>query len=141
MLIISLPPIPQGIGGCPPLLIFRIFPRDGLTEAEVSLSATRLPKVAAAVLKVFQLYPVIFHEQQNLLRPGLKTFKISEKGPGAGPGFLFLTHNRCSCRLALGLNVADVASNDVQLHPIVQLFLGGVLEILHRLQGAPPFIA
>ena len=67
--------------------------------------------------------------------------QISEKGPGAGPGFLFLTHGCSADRLALGLNVAGVASDFVQLHAIVQLFLGGVLEILHRVQGAQLFIA
>ena len=32
---------------------------DGLTEADISLSATRFPGVAAAVLKIFQLDPIV----------------------------------------------------------------------------------
>jgi hypothetical protein len=36
---------------------------DGLTEADISLSATRFPEVAAAVLEILQLYPVIAHQK------------------------------------------------------------------------------
>ena len=32
---------------------------DGLTEANISLSATRFPGVAAAILKIFQLNPIV----------------------------------------------------------------------------------
>jgi len=86
---------------------------DGLTEAVFSLSATRFPGVAAAILEILKLYPVIPHQKPELPVTRGRALKVGEKGPGAGAVPAFLTHNPCSCRLALGLNVPGGVGDDV----------------------------
>jgi hypothetical protein len=81
---------------------------DSLTEADFSLSATWFPGVAAAVLEILKLYPVIAHQKPELPVPRGRALEVGEKGPGAGAVPAFLTHNLYSCRLALGLNVPAV---------------------------------
>jgi hypothetical protein len=121
----------------PPLLTltFSFFPRGDLTEADVSLSASGLSRVAAAVLEAFQLYPVILHEQANFLGPGLRAVQIGEKGPGTGTGLAFLTHAHDSFRLPLGFNNPGVTGDHAQFHAVVQLFLGGVFGAFEGARG------
>jgi len=71
--------------------------------------------MAAASLKNFQLYQIISQKQQEFPSPGLRAGQIGKKGPGAGAGFLFLTHGRCFLRLSLGLYVPGGVRDDVQL--------------------------
>jgi hypothetical protein len=73
------------------LLVF--INKDGLTEAVFSLSATRSPGVAAAILKILKLYPVIPNQKPELLVPRGRALEVGEKGPGAGAVPAFLTHN------------------------------------------------
>jgi hypothetical protein len=87
---------------------------DGLTEAVISLSATRFAGVAAAILEILQLYPVIPHQKPELPVPRGRALEVGEKGPGARAIPAFLTHNLYSCRLALGLNVPGGVGEDVQ---------------------------
>ena len=114
---------------------------DGLTEADISLSATRFPGVAAAILEILQLYPVIPHQKPELPVPRGRALEVGEKGPGAGAVPAFLTHNLYSCRLALGLNVPGGVGDDVQFHAIIQLFLGSILGLFQSVQGAQPLVA
>jgi len=114
---------------------------DGLTEADISLSATRFPGVAAAILEILQLYPVIPHQKPELPVPRGGALEVGEKGPGAGAVPAFLTHNLYSCRLALGLNIPGGVGDDVQFHAIIQLFLGSILGLFQRVQGAQPLVA
>ena len=86
---------------------------DGLTEAVFSLSATLSPGVAAAILEILKLYPVIPHQKPELPVKRGRALKVGEKGPGARAVPAFLTHNPCSCRLALGLNVPGGVGNNV----------------------------
>jgi hypothetical protein len=73
-------------------LTFRIIPGDGLTEADISLSATRLARMAAAVVKIFQLDPIVAQHQPDFPGPGLRAAQVGEKIPGARRGSLFFTH-------------------------------------------------
>jgi len=114
---------------------------DGLTEADISLSATRFPGVAAAILEILQLYPVIPHQKPELPVPRGRALEVGEKGPGAGAVPAFLTHNLYSCRLALGLNVTGVTGDHIQFHAIVQLFLGCLFGAFEGIQRAQPLIA
>jgi hypothetical protein len=120
-------------------LPFSLFPRGDLTEADVSLSASRLSRVAAAVLEAFQLYPVILHEQANFLGPGLRAVQIGEKGPGTGAGLALLTHAHTSFRLPLGLNIPGVTGDHAQFKAVVQLFLGGVFGAFGGVKRTPPY--
>lgn len=122
------------------LMICPIFLGDSLAEAAISLSAARLPGMAAAILQIFQFQPIVPQQQPEFPSPGLRAGQIGKKGPGAGAGFLFLTHGRCSCRLTLGVNVPGGVYNDVQFHAIVQLFLGSFFGALEGVQGTEPFI-
>jgi hypothetical protein len=108
---------------------------DSLTEADFSLSATWFPGVAAAVLEILKLYPVIAHQKPELPVPRGRALEVGEKGPGAGAVPAFLTHNLYSCRLALGLNVPGGVGDDVQFHAIIQLFLGSILGLFQSVQG------
>jgi hypothetical protein len=56
----------------PNLWTFGLFQGDGLTEAGFFLSAARFSGMAAAILKIFQLYPVVAQKQPNFLGPGLR---------------------------------------------------------------------
>jgi hypothetical protein len=109
------------------LMICPIFLGDSLAEAAISLSAARLPGMAAAILQIFQFQPIVPQQQPEFPSPGLWAGQIGKKGSGAGAGFLFLTHGRCFLRLSLGLYVPGGVGDDVQFHAIVQLFRGGVL--------------
>jgi hypothetical protein len=123
------------------LLTVNLFPGGDLTEANGSLSATRLSGMAAAILEIFQLEPIVAQQQPHFSGPGLRTGQVGKKGPETGAGSLFLTHGRYSCLLTLGVNVPSGMGDDVQFHAIVQLFLGGVFDILYSVQGAQPFVA
>ena len=52
---------------------------DGLTEAGISLSATRFAGVAAAVLPRFNLDEIVFYDEAYLLAPGHSDAKICQK--------------------------------------------------------------
>ena len=90
----------------PVLLNFSILLGDSLAEAAVSLSATRLPGMAAAVLQIFQLQPIVPQQQLEFLGPGPRAGQIAYKGPGAGMGFAFLKHGRGSLLLALSHKIS-----------------------------------
>ena len=93
----------EGVSWPPDYCLLVFISGDSLTEADISLSATRFPEVAAAVLEILQLYPVIPHQKPELPVPRGRALEVGEKGPGAGAVPAFLTHNLYSCRLALGL--------------------------------------
>jgi hypothetical protein len=90
------------------------------------LSAARLPRMATAVLQIFQLQPIIPEQQPQFPGPGLLAGPIGKKGCGTGPSPLFFTHDLCSGRLALGVNVSGGVGDDVKFYAIVQLLLGSV---------------
>jgi len=93
----------EGVSWPPDYCLLVFISGDSLTEADFSFSATRFPEVAAAVLEILQLYPVIPHQKPELPVPRGRALEVGEKGPGAGAVPAFLTHNLYSCRLALGL--------------------------------------
>jgi len=68
-------------------LIFRFF-SGGLTEADSSLSTTRLADMAATVLKILQLEPIVTQQQPDFFGPRLRAGQVGEKGPRAGAYFL-----------------------------------------------------
>jgi hypothetical protein len=56
-----------------------------LAGAAVSLSAARLPRVAAAVAEIPNLRPVISKKEINLGGPGKRGTEVGEKIPKIGP--------------------------------------------------------
>ena len=126
----------EGVSWPPDYCLLVFINGDGLTEADFPLSATRFPGVAAAVLEILKLYPVIPHQKPELPVPRGRALKVGKKGPGAGAVPAFLTHNLCSCRLALGLNIPGVAGDHIQFHTIVQLALGCVFCAFEGIQRA-----
>jgi hypothetical protein len=81
------------------LLALGLLSGRGLNEAAVSLSATWLARMAATIMKTFQLEPIVAQQQPDFLGPGLRAGQVSEKGPRAGAGSLFLIYARCFCLL------------------------------------------
>jgi hypothetical protein len=116
-----------------------MFSGDGLAEADIPLSATRLSGMAATISPILQLKPVVAQQQPDFFGTGLRALQIAKKSPGAGS--LFLTHGLSSCRLAPSLNIFCVEGGHVQFHALIMLLLGSLLGILHCVQGAQPFIA
>ena len=96
--------------------------------------------MAAAVLQIFQLQPIIPQQQLEFFGPGLRAGQIGEKGPGAGTDAFIFTHRCCPCCLPLGVDIPGGVRDDVQFHAIVQFFLGSVFNFLHGVQRAQPFI-
>jgi hypothetical protein len=123
------------------LMICPIFLGDSLAEAAISLSAARLPGMAAAILQIFQFQPIVPQQQPEFPSPGLWAGQIGKKGSGAGTGAFIFTHGCCSGHLPLGVDIPGGVRDNVQFHAIIQFFLGGVFSILHGVQRAQPFIA
>jgi hypothetical protein len=96
--------------------------------------------MAAAILKIYYLEPIVAQQQPHFPGPRLRAGQVGKKGPGIEAKFVFLAHGRYSCHLALGVNVPGGVCDDVQFHAIVQLFLGSFFGALEGAQGTKPFI-
>jgi hypothetical protein len=95
--------------------------------------------MAAAVLQIFQLQPIVPQQQLEFFGLGLPAGQIGEKGSGAGMGSFIFTHF-CIAHLPLGVDIPGGVRDDVQFHAIVQFFLGGLFNILYGVQRTKPFI-
>jgi len=87
--------------------------------------------MAAAILEIFQLEPIIAQEEPNFFRPRLLSSQVGEKSPGAGSVFFFLAHCRSSGRLALSVNLSRGVGDNVQFDAIFQLFRSGLRRLFH----------
>jgi hypothetical protein len=97
--------------------------------------------MAAAVLQIFQLQPIVPQQELEFCGPGLRAGQIGEKGSGAGTGGAFIfTHGCCTCRLPLGVDIPGGVRDDVQFHAVVQFLLSGVFNFLHGVQRTQSFI-
>jgi hypothetical protein len=114
---------------------------SGLTETAVPLSATGLSGMAAAILKIYHLEPIVAQQQPHFPGPRLRTAQVGKKSPGTGTGSFFLTHGHCSRRLKLGVNVPGGVSDGVQFHAIVHFCLGGLFDALEGVQRTKPLVA
>jgi hypothetical protein len=61
--------------------------------------------MAAAILKISQLEPIVAQQQPEFPGQGLRAGQVGKKGPGAGAGSLCSTHKGYSGRLTLSVNV------------------------------------
>ena len=75
--------------------------------------------MAAAILKISQLEPIVAQQQPEFPGPGLPAGQVGKKGPGAGARSLFFTHEGCSGRLTLSVNVPGGVDDNVQFDAIV----------------------
>jgi len=83
-----------------------MFSLYGLTEADGRLSASRLPRVTAAIPQGRQLFPVVAEQHQDLAAPGLRPAQIVDEGPRAGAGSLFPAHKLRSPGRPVGIDHA-----------------------------------